>query len=358
MVRSRSVPLLLLCFAINVSADTTDDYISSEMERRRIPGLCLAVVRDGKVVKERGYGFANLELKAPVTTNTVFEIGSITKQFTAAVVMLLVAEGKVALDDAIESHLKDLPETWRGITIRQLLTHTSGLKNYTGLDGFEVRRKLDRDAFMRELAKEPLDFPRGEKFSYCNSGYNLLGYIIEHKTGTSYWAVLRERILSPLRMDKTRDRDPRTIIANRAAGYELAKDDLVNRDSDLTDVFAAGAMVSTVGDLVKWNAALDGDALLSRKSRDEMWTAINLNNGTPYPYGLGWRLDDYSGRPNVGHSGSTSGFSASLQRFPQERLTVILLCNLGEQGVATKLARGVADLYFKSSGEAGGETKP
>ena len=344
-----------MCVAL---CDSTDSYIQTQLKERHIPGLCLAVVQDGEVIKHKGYGLANVELDVPVSTNTVFEIGSITKQFTAALIMMLAADGKLDIDDPIHVHLDDIPKAWQDINIRHLLTHTSGLKSYTGLDGFEVRAKLNCEAFIRQLAREPLEFKPGERYSYCNSGYNLLGYLIEKKSGTSYWAVLRERILSPLAMNHTRARDTTDIVTNRASGYELTRDKLVNRDSDLTDVFAAGAMVSTVGDLLKWNAALDGDTLLDKERREAMWTPVKLNGGKTYPYGLGFRVEGYQSRQNIGHSGSTSGFSASLQRFPGERLAVIALCNFGEQGVATKIARGVAELYFKPPAEAGGDAKP
>ena len=323
------------------------------MERRHIPGLSVAIVQGGKLLKAQGYGLANIELGVPVTTNTVFEIGSITKQFTAGLILMLAQDGKLAVDDPLSKHLRDLPASWSGITLRHLLTHTSGLRNYTGLDGFEIRARLDCHSFIRTLQSHPLDSKPGESFGYCNSGYNLLGYVIEQAAGTSYWDFLRSRVLNPLQMTTTQSRDLQVIITNRADGYELKKGMLVNRDSDLTDVFAAGAMVSTVLDLVKWNAALDLEKLLSRESQDAMWTEVKLNSGTNYPYGLGWRLDPHNGRPNIGHSGSTSGFSASLQRFPQDKLAVIVLCNLGEQGLATKVARGVADIYLKT--EVGGD---
>lgn len=349
--------LLLLSFipgALMLSADDgTDKFIKAEMERRQIPGLSLAVVHAGKLLKAQGYGLANIELGVPVTTNTVFEIGSITKQFTAGLILMLAQDGKMALDDPLSKHLRDLPESWSGITLRHLLTHTSGLRNYTGLDGFEVRARLNCQSFVRTLQSHPLESKPGESFAYCNSGYNLLGYVIGQSTGKSYWDFLRARILDPLRMTTTQSRDLQTVITNRADGYELKNGMLVNRDSDLTDVFAAGAMVSTVIDLVKWNTALDSEKLLSRESQDAMWTATKLNAGTNYLYGLGWRLEPHNGRPNIGHSGSTSGFSASLQRFPQDKLAVIVLCNLGEQGLATKVARSVADLYLKA--EVGGD---
>lgn len=345
MVAKMSLYLPGLClFATTAWADKLDDYVKAQMEQRRIPGLALAVVKEGRVTKHEAYGLANLELKVPAHKDTVFEIGSITKQFTAALIVLLAGEGKLSLDDPVTKFFDNAPASWKPITVRHLLTHTSGIKNYTGLPGFEMTRKLDAQKFVETIGAEPLESRPGEAFKYCNSGYNLAGYIVEKVTGKTYWEVLRGRILEPLGMRATTSRDLKPIIENRADGYELENGKLINRDSDLTDVFAAGAIVSTLGDMLKWNAALDSGKLLSETNRATMWTAFSLNSGVKYPYGLGWRLDDHKGRRTVWHSGSTSGFTASLLRFPEEKLAIIVFSNLGEQGAATHVAKGVADL--------------
>lgn len=340
--------LLLTLLATPAVADKVDDYVSGEMQRRQVPGLALAVIRNGKTFKTKGYGMANLELRVRATPETVFEIGSLTKQFTAVCIMMLVQEGKLGLDDPMDKYL-DVPVAWKAITLRHLLTHTSGIKNYTNVPGFEGSRHLTTKEFVEKISAYPLASTPGETFAYCNSGYNLLGFIIEKISAKNYWQFLAERILNPLRMTSTQSRDQRVIIASRAAGYEKEKDRLINRDPDLTDVFAAGAIVSTVLDLAKWNAALDSDRLLSRSSRETLWTSFKLNAGKLSLYGFGWRVDDYKGRKNIGHSGSTSGFSASLQRFPQDKLAIILLCNSGEPNVATTLARDIADFYLPAA---------
>ena len=337
---------LLLAALLPARADQTDVLIKAEMERRQIPGLSLAVCRAGKLIKARGYGLANLELAVPVRPDTVFEIGSVTKQFTAALVLMLMEEGKLGLDEKISRYLGELPAAWSNITLRHLLTHTSGLRNYTGLPGMEASKHLTRADFIKALAPHPLDFPPGESWSYCNTGYNLLGFILEKVSGKSYWQLLDERIFKPLGMTATQSRDLKTIIPRRAAGYEKAQGKLINRDSDLTDVFSAGAIASTVLDLAKWDAALDTDKLLQRSSREQMWAPVRLNRGQTHAYGFGWGLEEFEGRRNIGHGGSTSGFSASLQRFPDDRLTVIVLCNSGENGVAGALAKSVARIYF------------
>jgi len=337
--------LALLAMLVSARGDQVDDFLAAQMQRSQIPGIAVAVITDGQVVKSRGYGVANLEWRVAVTPETVFEIGSLTKQFTAVCVMMLVEQGRIRLDDSIAKYL-EAPAGWRAITVRHLLTHTSGLKNYNGLAGFEASKHLDANAFIQKIAAYPLAFAPGESFAYCNTGYNLLGFMIEKASGQPYWEFLSAHVLRPLGMSQTQNRDQKTIILNCASGYEKEGERLVNRDSDLTDVFSAGAMVSTIVDMAKWNAAVDSRKLLQAGSWDQIWTGYKLNNGKVSSYGFGWRLEDYKGRKNIGHSGSTSGFSASLQRFPADKLAVIVLCNSGEQNIATVLARGIADIYL------------
>ncbi|MEO6181720.1 MAG: serine hydrolase domain-containing protein [Verrucomicrobiota bacterium] len=331
-----------------LAADKVDQFIHEEMENRGVPGLALAIIRDGKTIKTAAYGWANVELKSPVKTETVFEIGSVTKQITAAGILLLQQQGKLSVDDKISNHFQDIPQSWTNITIRHLLAHTSGIKSYTGLDGFELTKHLTQQQFIKTLASVPMEFAPGEKWKYCNTGYSLLGYVIENVSGKKYWEFIGENIFGPLQMSLTTNREPSLIIQNRADGYEMKKGTLFNRDYDLTDVFSAGAIVSTVGDLAKWNAALDSEKLLSESSKSQMWTSAKLKDDKPTGYGFGWHVTPFQSHRNIGHSGSTSGFSASLQRFPDDKLCVILLCNSGEDNVATILAKKIASFYFKS----------
>lgn len=327
-------------------ADSTDDFIHREMSARRIPGVALMVIQNGQPARTAAYGLANLELQVGVTPEPRFEIGSLTKQFTAAGILLLAQEGKLTVDDRLARHLPAIPAAWTNVTLRHLLTHTSGIKSYTGLDGFELTKHLTREQFIRKLAAHAMEFAPGQKFKYSNSGYSLLGYVIEAASATDYWEFMAERFFRPLGMDATTDRDPRTILPNRASGYEQTTNHVhINRDYDLTDVFSAGAIVSTVGDLTKWNAALDSDKLLSAESRAMWWTPGKLNDGTVIDYGFGWRIGTQRGRRTLGHSGSTSGFSANFQRYPADGLTVIVLTNTDEQ-IATRLAEGVAMLHL------------
>jgi len=329
-------------------ADKVDRVVKADMRQHPIPGLALEIIRNGKCIKRAGYGMANLEWQTRATPETVFEIGSVTKQFTAAGILLLVQDGKLSLEDRISLHLKDTPESWKDITVRNLLTHTSGIKNFTVLEGFELTKHLTQAQFIRQMGAYPLDFQPGEKWAYCNTGFHLLGYIIENVSGTNYWEYMHDRIFGPLGMSSTADRNPRNIIRLRASGYETDADGkYINRDYDLTGHIGAGAIVSTVEDLAKWNASLDSHKLLTAPTEQEMWTPVKLNNGKTRDYGFGWFLSPLQGHENIGHSGSTSGFSASIQRFPKDGLAVIVLTNSNEDGVATKVAKEIALLYLK-----------
>src|SRR5207249_4039768 len=179
-----------------VLADRIDNVVKAQMEREKIPGLACAIIKDGKTLKVQGYGLANLELNVPVTKDTVFEIGSITKQFTATLILLLAEENKLKLDDKVRQHLPNAPASWNAITLRHLLTHTSGITNYNNMPGFEVRQrqKLKADTFLKEIAPYPLMFAPGAAWSYCNTAYNTLGYVIERAAGKPYWQVLKSNI--------------------------------------------------------------------------------------------------------------------------------------------------------------------
>lgn len=320
------------------------------MKKREIPGLVITVIQNGKATKKSAYGYANLEWNIKTTKETAFEIGSTTKQFTASAIMLLVQDGKLSLDDLISKHLKNTPEHWSNITVRQLLNHTSGIKSYTSMNngrGFELTERLTQEQFIKLISAQPLVNQPGDAWKYCNSAYNLLGYIIENVSGKTYYEFLGERIFNPLGMTASTNREPSILIPYRAAGYEKNRQrQRVNRDYDLTDIWAAGAIVSTMGDMAKWDAALNTDKILSASSKKEMWTITRLNDGTTKNYGLGWYVDTLDGHKNIGHSGSTSGFSASFQRFPDNKLTIILFCNSGESGVATALAKKIATFYL------------
>ena len=340
-----SLSFVLLVAVSVVRADALDDRIRSIMTERHIPGAAVAVVKNGKVVRMNGYGVATLEFSVPVTSETVFEIGSVSKQMTAAGIMLLVQDGKVVLDEKISKYLPNTPEAWTGVTVRHLLTHTSGVKSYSSLDGFSLSERMTINDFIKKLSPHPLEFTPGEKNIYSNSGFNLLAYIIETQSGKKYMDFMRERIFVPLGMTKTGDRDPQFVIPLRANGYEWRQDRYIGRDGNLTDLMGAGSIVSTIGDMTRWEAALRGDNFLNARSKKEIWTQFTFNNGTPSPYGLGWRISDVRGNKLIGHTGQTAGFGAAIFRYVDSDVTVIALTNLGEVGMGSIVATAVAKEY-------------
>ena len=339
------VLLFLLVVPFAVHADQVDDYVRTVLAERHTPGVAVAVIRNGKVVKLKGYGVASVEFNVPVTTDTVFEIGSVSKQMTAAGIMLLVEDGKVDLDAPISTYLPNTPEAWKPVTVRHLLTHTSGVKSYSSLDGFELSRRVKIDGFIKQLSPYPLEFVPGERNIYSNSGFNLLAYIIETQSGKPYMQFMRERIFTPLGMSKTADRDPQFIIPNRATGYEWSIDRLTGRDGSLTDLMGAGSIVSTISDMVKWDAALSGKNFLKPESRAEWWKQYTFTNGKPSPYGFGWRISDVRGRKLIAHSGQTAGFGAANHRYIDDGLSVIVLTILGELGLGTQIATRISKFY-------------
>jgi len=336
--------LVLLVPAVN--ADAVDDLVRSRMQERNIPGAAIAVLRGGKLVKKKAYGLASVEFDVPVTEDTVFEIGSVSKQMTAAGIMLLVEDGKVRLDERISAYLPNTPEAWKDVTVRHLLTHTSGIKSYTSLDGFELSRRVKIDGFIKQLSPHPLEFTPGEKNVYSNSGYNLLAYIIETQSGKPYMEFMRERIFTPLGMTRTWERNPLHIIKRRATGYETRDGKLIGRDGNLTDLMGAGSIVSTINDMIRWEEALRGNEFLKPASRAEVWKQFQFNGGDMSPYGFGWRISDVRGHKLIGHTGQTAGFGAAIFRYVENDLSVIALTNLGELGMGGMLATGIAKIYL------------
>ena len=339
-----AVFLLLVTATAVVRADDLDDYIKVEMHRKRIPGLSIAIVREGKVVRAKGYGSANIELSSPATENTIYQIGSITKQFTATLIMMLAADGKIGLDNRIVDRLPKLPTAWGAVTIRHLLTHTSGIKDYTEAKGFDQKRRLDstRAELLDLVVEEPLQFPPGEQWQYCNTNYLLLGMLIEEITGKEYAQFLAERILQPLGMGHTRVNDPQALIPNRAQGYiRIARSVQNAQYFSPLNAFGAGDLISTVGDLAKWDATLYTEKLLKSSSFQEMWTPVALRKGETAEYGFGWDVKSENGHRLLSHGGNITGFSSGILRFVDDKLTVIVLTNFG--GInAERIALGIA----------------
>ncbi|HKT58493.1 MAG TPA: serine hydrolase domain-containing protein [Gemmatimonadales bacterium] len=306
-----------------------DRYVRDEIRRERVPGVSVAVVRGGKIILARGYGEANVELHAPATDSTVYQSGSVGKQFTAALILRLAAAGRLGLDDPIRRHLPEGPPAWDSITIRHLLTHTSGIADYTD-SSVSYQRAYTEDELVRIAARLPLQFRAGDHWRYSNTGYLLLGAIVRRVTGVFYGDLLRQEIFAPLGMRTARIISEADIVPNRAAGYELEHDSLHNQAwvNPSLNTTADGALYLTVHDLARWVIGWDEGRVLSAGDRETAWTPVRLNDGSSYAYGFGWELTELRAHRRIGHTGSWQGFRTSIQRFPAQDLTVIVLANL------------------------------
>ena len=344
---SLSFLLLLLlsvaCLAQDGVSTKIDEYIRAEMQTQKIPGVALAVVKEGKISIARGYGLANVEHQVPVKPETIFQSGSTGKQFTATAVMMLVEEGKLSLDDKITKYFPDAPEAWSKITIRHMLTHTSGLGDYP--QDFDLRRDYTEDQLYQRIKTIPLDFQPGDKWSYSNLAYVMLGILIHKVSGKFYGDFLQERIFKPLEMSTARIINEADIVPNRAAGYRLVNGQLKNQGwvSPSLNTTADGALYLTVYDMAKWDAALYTEKLLKRSSLEQMWTPVKLNDGKTDNYGFGWSLGEVRGHRIVEHGGAWQGFKAQITRYIDDKLTIIVFAN-SIRANQLKLARGVAGI--------------
>jgi CubicO group peptidase (beta-lactamase class C family) len=328
-----------------------DECAAAELRSQHIPGMALAVIQEGKVVKAAGYGMANVELGVAAKPESIFQTGSVGKQFTATAVMMLVEEGKVGLDDKISKYFPGAPATWKDITVRHLLTHTSGIPDYTSEKtggAINMRTDYTEEELVKKIAALPLDFQPGEKWSYSNSGYLLLGVLIHHVTGEFYGDFLQQRIFKPLWMTSTRIISEADIVPNRSAGYRLVNGEVKNQEwvSPSLNTTADGALYTNVLDLAKWDAALYTEKLLKKSSFDQMWTPVRLNSGKTYAYGFGWSISDVNGHRLLEHGGAWQGFTMHISRYVDDRLTVIVMTNLdSEHSDPGKIAQGVAAIY-------------
>jgi D-alanyl-D-alanine carboxypeptidase len=311
-------------------ADRVDDIVKAHLKKSKAPAASFAVIRNGKVVKSAGYGLANVEHKVPATKKTVYQLGSITKQFTAVAVMMLVEAGKLNVDEAVSNILADLPASWSGVTVRHLLTHTSGITGYTSLPNFQSmeRKDVTHAEVIKSVASLPLEFKPGEKWNYSNTGYYLLGMIIEKLSAKGYSGYLQEKIFGPLGMSSTRTNDLSAIIPNRAAGYTRRGEEVrIAPMISMSWPFSAGVLVSTVTDMAKWDAAVGTDKLLKKSSWDMVWTPVRLNDGSTHPYGFGWAVESENGHRRIEHGGGIPGFTTDMARYPDDGLTVVVLTN-------------------------------
>lgn len=327
-------------------AERVDNYVEKWIAARHIPGVAIGIMRGGELVYSKGFGRANIEGDISVTPRTSFEIASQTKQFTAFGMMLLVKDRKLSLDDPISKFL-DVPASWGKITVRHLLTHTSGIKDYLSLPEFaqpDPKKEFTRNEFLDLITKQPLDFEPGSRWSYCNSGYFLAGLIIEKCSGKKYDQFLKERIFSPLGMHNTCLKDDGLNPAKRTVGYEWKQGTFTPIDGyHSSATFSAGGLVSTLEDLLKWQAALDTNRLLPNSLQQQLWQTTHLNNGKQpdnvtmispdkMGYGLGWFVSPKSEKSKTDPTwmasyGFIQGFASYVFKAPQKDYTIVVLTN-------------------------------
>ena len=325
--------------------DTMDRFVTGEMARKHIPGVSIAVVRGGKLIRADGYGVADLEHGVPVTPQTVFKIGSVSKQFLATGIMLLAQDGRLSVDDPVAKYYAGAPESWNGITLRHFLTHTSGVTREG--PAFDPLKMQPDSVVIRSAFAKPLEFPTGSKYQYCNVCYFTLAEIIARVSGKPWDDFVAERVFRPTGMAASRTTTTTQLVPHRARGYTWRDTAYVNAPEYLA-LRPSGAFLSTVLDLAKWDAALYDDRVLTKASRATMWTPVRLTGGGTYGYGFAWELDSLDGHWQVHHGGSLPGFRAEMARFPNDSLTVIVLTN-ADGARPDEIARGVARIYLSTA---------
>jgi CubicO group peptidase (beta-lactamase class C family) len=353
---SRNLPLIACIFfstTLALAQSSLDapvsDYVKSEMNRQHIPGLALLVSKGGKIVRAEGFGIANVELQVPVKPETIFQSGSVGKQFTAAAIMMLVDDGKLGLEDSLLKYFPEGPASWKNVTVRALLSHTAGFGDYP--KNFNFRKDWTEPQLLKLVESIPLAYPPGTKWAYSNLGYLTLGILIHRVSGEFYGDFLQQRIFQPLGMQATRIISEADIIPNRAAGYRLVKGELKNQEwvAPMVNTTADGSLYFSIVDLAKWDAALYARKLLKPSSYDLMWTPVKLKNGQPNKagYGFGWFIEERNKHRCIHHDGSWQGFETAIDRYVDDQLTVIALTNLAgaKPGEITK---HVAEMYLRN----------
>ena len=337
--------LLLVAVAQSQDAEAIDRAVRQEVERQAIPGLSLLVMKGGKTVLRTAYGKANIELDVPAVPENVYNAGSITKTFTALTAMSLVEEGKLSLDDTVSKHVSRAPEGWSAITVRNLLSHTSGIAEYALVEGLGLIDEYTRETWWEKIGPMPLDFVTGKRFAYSNSNYTVLSEIIEKVSGKPYYEAVRERVIEKAGLKSTKFRQTNEIIAMTATGYMKVGDGMIVSPSEASSsAFGAGGLVTTVDDLAAFLVAVHAGKVVSKETLRAMQTPNRTSDGRKTSYGLGWFVRDVSGSPMVSHGGNTAGYSASMAYFPSQDLTVTLMGNVyafGGDSLAILVARAI-----------------
>lgn len=343
----KSLPLILfLIFSFEAAAQKLNAEIDALLKTKYKPGepgAVALVAKAGKPIYRQAFGMANLEHDILMKPEHVFEIGSITKQFTAVAILMLEEQRKLSLQDPVTKFIKDYPVHGHTITVHHLLTHTSGIKSYTGMERWMKlwRNDMSPPEMIDLFKNEPMDFAPGEKWLYNNSGYFMLGYIIEKASGMPYGEFLEKNIFTPLGMKNSYLGTQSKIIRNRAQGYQKREGFINAEYLSLTQPYAAGSVLSTVDDLLIWNTAVKSNRLVKKETIQKAFTNYKLNDGKATNYGYGWALDEINGSPTVEHSGGIFGFTTNGIYLPNEDVYVVVLDNCDCQNpseISTRIA--------------------
>jgi len=326
---------------------TADRTILEFILRQQIPSAAVAVVKDGRIAYARGTGLASTELGVPATDTTLYEIGSISKQFAALAMMLLVEEGKLRLDDPLSRWVPGTPVAWKDITIRHVLTHTAGLKDWDGGPDFSYQREWTDAEFIAMVAKYPLEFTPGARFAYTSSGYPLLGLVVKSAARETYEDFVVRRVFKPAGMTQTRFKHSREIVVHRAQGIVDSGGIWRTGEEGRPGVIApSGGVMSTARDMAKWIIALEAGRIVKPATLEEMQKPVVLADGSTFSAGIGWFIDTFHGHPVLLHNGSTvAGFSSVVYRYPADKLAVVVLFNVDHFNAVNSLATRVASLF-------------
>lgn len=340
--------LMILPASLFAQKDRIDTFIENSMARQHIVGLAVGIIKDGKVIKTEGYGYSNLELNIPVTSNTVFKLGSVSKHIIGVAIMKFIQEGKLQLNDPVTKFFPDAPPHWSKVTIRHLLNHTSGLIRES--PDFDAMAIQSDSLLIRAAYKDPLVFPTGSQWQYCNLGYFMLADIIRQISGRSFAEYMKKEIFEKNGLMATRATTLEDIVYGRASGYVYLKGDSVVNALNYVALRPSGAFLSTVDDMMKWEILIQGGKILSRDNWEKMWGDTTKTGGTDggvlFSYGYGWYVSTYKNRKLVYHGGTLPGFRAMYFRLPDEKTAIVMLTN-SEPTNTLPIAKGVADIILE-----------
>ncbi|RYU93608.1 serine hydrolase domain-containing protein [Emticicia agri] len=327
--------------------DSTDIIVKRLMEKQKIVGLSLAIVKNGQPVVNKGYGLANVELNVPVSSESVIRLGSVSKQFFTTAIMHLMQDGKLSIEDSVHKFFPDAPEAWRPIQVKHLMSHSSGLQREApGYDNFKIQPDID---VIRSAYHLPLVFKTGEKYQYCNLAYFMLAQIITQVSGQPWQEYIHEKLFVPAGMTHSYLTDFYQIIPNRANGYMHKRDSLINATA-MFGIRPSGGFLSTSSDMIKWEKVLSEEKMILTKDNwEKLWQPfIKTSNraDSKEHYGFGWMIDEYKGHKVIVHGGSNTGFRSVYARFVNDGLSIVILTNTDEANPRA-IANALADYYFR-----------